>query len=187
MIATQEQIADASEYRTIDRYPGYRFGADGSAWTSLRRQGSWEYRPSSQWRRMKPSLNTDGYLLLSLRRDTGHIDHSLTVHSLVIEAFRGPCPSGCEVRHFPDGTRSNNAIANLIYGTRSDNFRDKWDQGTMPHGESHPLTTLSELQVRDIRSRKASGESLGSLAVSFGVCKSTVSNIVNGRTWQWLK
>jgi len=45
------------------------------------------------------------------------------VHHLVALAFIGPRPDGMEVRHL-DGDASNNAAANLEYGTRADNMQD---------------------------------------------------------------
>lgn len=51
----------------------------------------------------------------------GRIDR--TVHSLVLEAFVGPAPDGMEARHRDDDPR-NNALANLTWGTRSQNSYD---------------------------------------------------------------
>ena len=63
------------------------------------------------------------------------------VHKIVMEAFVGPCPEGLEVRHL-DGNPGNNRWApgneeetvaaggNLIYGTHSENMRDKQRHGT---------------------------------------------------------
>lgn len=63
------------------------------------------------------------------------------VHKIVMEAFVGPCPEGQEVRHL-DGDPGNNCWApgdeeetraaggNLIYGTHSENMRDKQEHGT---------------------------------------------------------
>ena len=46
-----------------------------------------------------------------------------TVHSLVLEAFVGPCPPGMEARHADDDATNNN-ISNLSWGTRSQNSHD---------------------------------------------------------------
>jgi len=46
-----------------------------------------------------------------------------TVHSLVLDAFVGPCPPGMEARHADDNP-TNNDIGNLSWGTRGDNSRD---------------------------------------------------------------
>lgn len=46
-----------------------------------------------------------------------------TVHSLVLEAFIGPCPPGMEARHLDDDPTNNN-LSNLVWGTRSENSGD---------------------------------------------------------------
>ena len=51
------------------------------------------------------------------------------MHSLVALAFLGTRPDGFDVRHL-DGDRLNCALANLAYGTRSENQRDKRRHGT---------------------------------------------------------
>ena len=52
-----------------------------------------------------------------------------TVHSLVAESFIGARPEGMEVCH-NDGNPANNHVANLRYGTPSDNALDKVRHGT---------------------------------------------------------
>lgn len=45
------------------------------------------------------------------------------VHRLVLLAFVGPCPEGMECRHL-NGDSADNRLANLTYGTRSENTLD---------------------------------------------------------------
>lgn len=49
---------------------------------------------------------------------------SYRVHRLVLAAFVGPLPDGLEVRHLDDDP-NNNHRTNLVYGTRSENMRDR--------------------------------------------------------------
>ena len=51
------------------------------------------------------------------------------VHTLVLTAFVGPCPAGCECLH-GDGNRTNNCDFNLRWGTRLENVRDSIAHGT---------------------------------------------------------
>jgi HNH endonuclease/NUMOD4 motif len=78
---------------------------------------------------LSPGVKSNGYALviLCLRR----VQRSHTVHTLVTRAFIGPCPDGQEVRHL-DGNRLNNRLANLAYGTRSENVLDSVRHGTHP-------------------------------------------------------
>jgi hypothetical protein len=51
------------------------------------------------------------------------------VHQLVLAAFVGPCPDGMEVRHL-NGSRSDNRLSNLSYGTVRQNRLDQQIHGT---------------------------------------------------------
>lgn len=177
-----EVVSTAVEYRTIERYPGYRFGSDGSIWSCWQRYGRGKMRTCETWKKLKPTAGTRGYLVVSLR-GRKRTDRCLLAHLLILEAFKGPCPEGMEARHFPDGTRSNNAIGNLVWGTRSQNHKDKWPQGSMPHGESHPLTTLTEADIREIRRLREEGMYQTTLAKQFGVTQGSIWNIINRVTW----
>jgi len=70
---------------------------------------------------LKAGTNKAGYKLVSLWRDGK--GRSCNVHRLVAAAFLGPCPTGMEVRHL-DGDPTNNDVANLRYGTGSENCQD---------------------------------------------------------------
>lgn len=50
------------------------------------------------------------------------------VHRLVLEAFVGPCPSGCEGCHY-DGNPANNIVSNLRWDTTKNNCLDKRRHG----------------------------------------------------------
>jgi len=75
-------------------------------------------------RLLKPAKASHGYYTVCLGRN-----NSRTLHSLVAEAFIGPKLKGQEVLH-KDGTRTNNCVQNLRYGTRSENILDAVAQGT---------------------------------------------------------
>jgi len=60
-----------------------------------------------------------------------------------------------------------------------------WDDGYLPG----PIHKLTDAQVRDIRWRydPYDGATQDVLAAEFGVARSTISDIINGKTWSWLK
>lgn len=74
------------------------------------------------WRGRVHRLDTDkdGYPCIKLGGANGK---RAAVHQLVMAAFVGPRPQGQEVRHLND-IRDDNRLANLAYGTRSDNMYD---------------------------------------------------------------
>jgi HNH endonuclease len=79
-----------------------------------------------------PSADSSGYLKVNLSKDGKTT--TLRVHQVVLEAFVGPCPPGMEGRHYPDPDKSNNALINLSWGTKSRNTLDQVEHGT--HRES---------------------------------------------------
>lgn len=74
---------------------------------------------------IRPTLMSTGYLSVGITVETGGRAKTYLLHRLVIHAFEGkpPTPQHTDVRHL-DGGKKNNRIANLRYGTRSENMRD---------------------------------------------------------------
>jgi NUMOD4 motif. len=73
-----------------------------------------------------------GHLWVKLSRD-GSSQHG-KVHRLVLIAFAGPPPAGCEALH-GDGNPANNLLSNLRWGTRSENLLDAVRHGTHFHAK----------------------------------------------------
>lgn len=75
------------------------------------------------------SLGTDrkGYKRVNLWSYNKYVTR--LVHSLVLQAFVGPCPNGQQARHGPNGP-SDNRLSQLSYGNQSDNEQDKRRDGT---------------------------------------------------------
>jgi hypothetical protein len=63
------------------------------------------------------------------------------IHTAVLEAFVCPRPEGLEGRHL-DGDHDNNTVANLAWGTKSDNMQDMIGHGRTTRGERHPQACL---------------------------------------------
>ena len=107
------------------------------------------------------------------------------MHSLVLQAFVGPCPAGCETRHFPDPTRTNVNLSNLSWGTRAENVRDKFVHGYVVKGARNPNAKLNEAQVRRIRSTDFSKYgTTARLARKLGVSWMAVYDIRSGKKWR---
>lgn len=119
-----------------------------------------------------------GYIRVTLRRKQQF------VHRLVLAAFVGPLPDGHEVCH-GNGSRSDNALANLRYGTRSDNVRDAIKHGThfspWQRGQIGRGRKLNEQLVREIR---ASDERATHIARRIGVARSLIQRVRNRESWR---
>jgi HNH endonuclease/NUMOD4 motif len=106
-----------------------------------------------------------------------------TVHSIVLEAFKGPRPKGAVSRHL-DGVRTNNTPENLEWGTSKENAQDAKRHGTFVDGERNGYAKLTDSNVLQIRSRRDAGESCQSIANDFNIHWSNVWLIGRRRTWR---
>jgi hypothetical protein len=104
------------------------------------------------------------------------------VHILVLEAFVGLRPQGTETRHL-NGIPDDNRLVNLCWGTPAENRADTLVHGTLRRGVTKPNAKLSEADVIRIRSARQSGAGINALARQYGVERSTIQQIFNGRTW----
>lgn len=126
-------------------------------------------------RLLKAWIPTPGYPCVNAGK-------TATVHVLVLEAFRGSRPPGCEARHL-DGDRANPHLGNLMWGTSTENSDDQRRHETLQLGEAHHQCKLRESQVRAIL---ASDEAHCFLARRYGVSERTIREIRLGSTWSHL-
>jgi hypothetical protein len=118
-------------------------------------------------------------------RVTLTVDHqkkTVSVHTLVLEAFVGPAPKGMECRHL-DGSFLNNSLNNLEWGTHLENEADKLLHGKTLRGEAVAQAILTAPDVIDIRRRYAAGELQYVIARELGVSKGTICRAVHGKSW----
>lgn len=109
------------------------------------------------------------------------------VHVLTTHRWYGPKPSPSLEAAHSCGNPMCWAGEHLRWATPASNRQDKYLHGTMPLGEGHHQSTLTETQVREIRQRKASGASTVGLSREFGVSTTTIKKITNRTAWSWLQ
>lgn len=72
----------------------------------------------------------------------------------------------------------------LYLGTQADNVMDRMNRGRQRRGEAHPLTTLSDRNVLDIRRRFIGGRGeQTNLAFIYNVSLGVINRIVRRKTW----
>lgn len=133
----------------------------------------------------------NGYYALTLSNEGRK--WSVAIHILVALAFLGPKPQGMEVCH-NDGNPLNIHVSNLRYDTHSGNLLDKRLHGTDNRGERHPLSVLTEAQVRQVWSLRHKGLMPSEIArmLQDTVLKDlrrpylTVLKILRGEAWKHL-
>lgn len=155
---------------------------------SVSDQGRVASRKFGKWRVMCPGRSSQGYLSVSFCDGHGG-KKNVSVHALVAEAFIGPKPTPKHEINHKNGIKDDNRDANFEWCTASENQRHRHDvlgHGNMPRGESNSQAKVTEAEVREIRRRRAAGETQRKVAADHGISQSTVNRIVNRRGWGWL-
>jgi hypothetical protein len=131
---------------------------------------------------LKPEIDYHGYPRVTLWHQ-GTPERFL-VHRLVMIMFVGVAPEGKEVNH-RNGKRDDARLENLEYVTKSENNKHAYDVlgKKSQKGSTHGRSKLTEEQVKQIR-KWATLESQDTLAKHFGVNVSTISMIINRKTWK---
>lgn len=156
----------AEEWREIPGYEGeYEVSSHGRVFSMAR----WVRCAHGGRRRVPPrmlrpgTINRFGHVSVALGKG-----NSQCVHNLVLLAFVGPRPKGCEARHL-DTDATNNRLSNLKWGTKSENSLDaQWAKGKY----------VTDAEVRDIRSSK---DDALTLAKRYGVTRSWIYAVQSGK------
>lgn len=141
-----------SKWRAVLGFESLYEVSDGGQVRSIARHGT-------NGRVPRPGVKRPyGHLLVSLYRDGKGTTRA--VHRLVLEAFIGPRPARAECRH-RNGQPSDNRLANLAWGTRSENQRDRVGHGRHNNASkthcprNHPYDDLNTLRSRGQRKCRA--------------------------------
>jgi hypothetical protein len=131
-------------------------------WKTHPRFLDYEVSDAGRVRRRTPKKGTHpGRLMTPHKVNTGYLVVTIEnkpkkVHTLVLETFVSLRPEGEDACHV-DGSRVNNALANLKWASRSENMEDARRHGTMCHGERHGKAKLAATDVSLIRVYAACG------------------------------
>jgi hypothetical protein len=107
-------------------------------------------------------------------------------HRFAYELAHGPLADDQRACHdCPEG--DNPACCNaahLFAGTQAANIRDMVTKGRVARGEHLPGAKLTAEGVRELRRRRAEGETITALARAFGVSRRTTRDVVARRYWR---
>jgi hypothetical protein len=120
------------------------------------------------------TLTNSGY------RAVKYKNYPLSVARIVCSYFHGICPEK-EVNH-KDGNPDNNAPSNLEWVTHSENQIHRYRVLNSPSVRGH--TKINPQIAQDIRLHKKAGLSVSILAKKYNLAKSTISYIINNKTWK---
>lgn len=130
-------------------------------------------------RRLEHNIDRNGYHRVHLCYHGKQ--QTFMVHRLVLEAFVGSCPEGCETRHL-DGNPDNNHLENLCWGTPKENANDRKRHYKTSNGVYRNSKYTKE-QVLCVVELYNKGSSIADIAMGTGMSFDCVSGIVHGRTW----
>jgi hypothetical protein len=180
-LTVHAKMEQREEWRAIPGHEGYEVSDLGRV-RSYRAHGGNRGGLLVEKPRIKAAYrHNTGYLTVVLQADLGK-SQPYAVHRLVASAFLGPRPSGKQVAH-RDGDRMNAQLDNLRYATPLENAQDKRIHGTDTPGERNGTHKLTEVEVRQIRARYEAGERQKDLALAYGVCQQSISNVVRRIHW----
>jgi predicted XRE-type DNA-binding protein len=167
------------EWRTIEDFPDYAVSSLGRVKRVGENKGTYKRKLGN----ILAYGYSRGYPCVTLS-DGANIKR-FTVHRLVLEAFIGPRPPGCQGHH-KDGVKTHSVLENLEWVTASENtthaFRSGLANGV--RGETCHLSKLKNDDVADIK-RMMVGTDLsnGEIAQKFSVHEETISRIRRGFIW----
>ncbi len=140
---------------------------------------------SSKGYKRKLSKESTGYLSFTIRVP-GRVNRRIPVHKLIAlqkygEAYKQP---GIVARHI-DCNSMNNTWDNIVIGTQSDNMFDQDPAERQRHARvaAKARRSLTDDQVKRLKARRAEGALYKDLTAEFGIPKSSVSYILNGKTY----
>ena len=164
-------------WRPVAGFPGYEISDRGRVRSLARRNRQGAMRRE---RILKTDRTRTGYLLVRLARDG--VKHAHTVHSLVLSAFRGSRPEGCQTRHL-NGVRDDNRVENLQWGTQQENRADQKLHGTGIQGQRNPkarFTVVDAERISDLRRAGCSQQAVGDW---LGISQTWVGKILRNGHW----
>lgn len=141
------------------------------------------------------AVETDEHVLWTMTTAKGYGQARFSglrrvVHAVALEHHVGPPPSTEHLACHMPGIKCPRHCMNyrhLYWGTQRDNLADRKIDGTELLGTRNGRAVLDEDRVRELRRRRARGETLAALAVAYGIGESQVSRIVRRQHWDWLQ
>lgn len=173
---------DGIEFREVLGFPGYYVSTSGTIMSY--HNGHRKIILNDKPHQLRPSSDPRGYRHVVFYQNKQW--HTRRVHRVVLETFVGLRPVGMECRHL-DGSRDNNHIDNLTWGTPSENCADRIRHGRDQYGERGPGSKLTKAQVVTIRRIRAkSNTTYKTISQRFGVSMSLVGLIVRRKCWKYI-
>jgi hypothetical protein len=157
------EVSDAGRVRSVDRY------------TTTRGKPFWR-----KGRVLKQSINRDGYAYVGIGRSS--TAKLRLVHHVVLESFVGLRAKKQQCCHI-NGKRDDNRLANLKWGSASENQQHKVLHGTDSRGERSGMAKLTEECVKRALDMRACGVPGRAIGRWFGVHPDYMNTLLAKGRW----
>ena len=160
--------------RKIIDHRGYEISDNGDVY-------SLNYNHTGKRKALKPTYNGTGYLQV-------HIDGKwLYIHRLVAIHFI-PNPELKKTVNHKNSIRDDNKYSNLEWATHSENIIHGMKYGIIKPkcGEGTKAAILNNNLIKEIRFHAECGVTHMNIAEMFNVNQSTITRIINRKTWKHL-
>ena len=157
-------------WKTCSRFPKYKISSDGRL-----------YSVKSD-KILKGYKNTNGYIRYVLRKDKK--TYYVYAHQLVARVYVDNPDNKPQVNH-KDGNKLNNHYNNLEWCTMSENILHGNDSGLIDNaGQNNGMSKIKDSDADEIRRLyKTERFRQIDLANKFGVSRTSVSNILNNKSY----
>ena len=130
---------------------------------------------------MKMQMSENGYLFVGLFVDGKQ--RNFRAGRLVCSAFHGPPPfPSAQAAHW-NGDRLDNRSTNLRWVSPSENNADQLRHGTLVCGDRVGNSKITHEQAAEIASKPMRHGEISAYARTLGVSRTSISNIIHGKTW----
>lgn len=142
-------------------------------------------------RPLKPNVSSkpNSKMKITVRHPVTNRPKQVLVHLLAAYQWFGDdlFQKDIQVRHL-DGNGLNNSRSNFALGTQSENMMDRPPEKRLAQARkaAKVLRSLSVSEVRELRRDRKRGYTYKDLIYKYGIAKSTVSYIVNRKTYSFV-
>lgn len=157
--------------RELCKDPNYVIQSDGLIFSYIKQNG----HLGTELRSIPGHLAHDGYRRISYKRKV------LMVHRIMFQKFVGELDHTKQVNH-KDGRRTNNLPSNLELLNQSENMHHAFK--VLKRSASVSEKRLNMEIAMQIREAYKHTRNYKKLSVEFGVGRTTISDVVNNRTWK---
>lgn len=184
-----ENLVDAEfpeEWEIISGFEEYEVSTYGRVRSWKKRQGVRIIKQPNP-KIMALRIDTRGYKLVRLCVNGRHFNK--TVHRLVASAFIPNPENKPQVNHI-NGQKTDPHVTNLEWCTGSENCQHALDSELylIARGDRNdPRARITVDQARQVKIRRAAGESRSLISKDLGITYSTIANIDGERAWAYVK